>query len=102
MCGDLTLIYFRNVATHVLAYDVERVGEVVKIVEVHADVYARNGAVGIAMLHEEPTQRFDAVGLVASSVGKSDMAGAQREDTSLLLKRVGKVSYLVSWLLVLR
>ena len=42
MGGYLTLIYFRNVATHVLAYYVERVGEVVKIVEVHANVYARN------------------------------------------------------------
>ena len=89
MGGYLTLIYFRDVATHVLAYDVERVGEVVKIVEVHADVNARNGAVGVAMLHEEPTDRVNAVGLVASSVGKSDMAGAQWEDTSLLFKRVG-------------
>ena len=89
MCGYLTLIYFRNVATHVLSYDVERVGEVVKIVEVHANVDARNGAVGVAMLHEEPTERVDAVGLVASSVSESDMAGAQGEDTSLLFKRVG-------------
>ena len=54
------------------------------------------------MLHEEPTERVDAVGLVASSVGKSYMAGAQWEDTSLLFKRVGSVSYLVSWLVVLR
>ena len=30
------------------------------------------------------------------------MAGAQWEDTSLLFKRVGKVSYLVSWLVALR
>lgn len=89
MGGYLTLIYFRNVATHVLAYDVERVGEVVKRVEVHTDVNARNGAVGVAMLHEEPTERVDAVWLVASTVSKSDMAGAQGEDTSLLFKRVG-------------
>lgn len=41
------------------------------------------------MLHEEPSERVDAVGLVASSVGKSDMAGAQGEDTSLLFKGVG-------------
>ena len=89
MGGDLTLIYFRNISTHVLSYDVERVGEIVKIVEVHTYINARNGAVGVAMLHEEPTERVDAVWLVASSVSKSDMAGAQWEDTSLLFKRVG-------------
>lgn len=89
MGGYLTLIYFRNIATHVLSYDVERVGEVVKIVEVHANVDARYGAVGVAMLHEEPTERVNAVGLIACSVSESDMAGAQRKDTSLLFKRVG-------------
>lgn len=54
------------------------------------------------MLHEEPTERVDAVWLVASSVSESDMAGAKRKDTSLLFKRVGKVSYFVSWLVALR
>ena len=68
MGSYLALIDFRDVATHVLAYDVERVGEVVKRVEVYTDVYTRYGVISIAMLHQEPTERVDAVWLIASTI----------------------------------